>query len=120
MKTILSGLNKLFDSRVRLGIMSLLAVNESVDFNTMKEMLDITDGNLASHLKSFEKEGVLEVHKQFVGRRPNTLYRITPLGKQLFTEHIRALEQMIRPLEEETSRRREGEKEKKKEKKKEK
>lgn len=99
MKTILSGLNKLFESRVRLGIMSLLSVNESVDFNTMKEMLDITDGNLASHLKSFEKEGVMEVQKQFVGRRPNTVYRITPLGRQLFAEHIRALEQMIRPLE---------------------
>jgi DNA-binding PadR family transcriptional regulator len=99
MKTILTGLNKLFDSRIRLGIMSLLTVNESIDFNTMKAMLDVTDGNLASHLKSFEKEGVMEVQKQFVGRKPNTVYRITPLGKKLFAEHIQALEQMIRPLE---------------------
>jgi DNA-binding HxlR family transcriptional regulator len=100
MKEILSGLNKLFDSRVRLGIMSLLAVNESVDFSTMKEMLDITDGNLASHLKTLEKESILTVHKQFVGRKPNTSYAVTPLGKKLFQEHIRALERMIRPLEE--------------------
>lgn len=99
MKEILSGLNKLFDSRIRLGILSLLTVNDSVDFNTMKEMLDVTDGNLASHLKTLEKEGVLSVHKQFVGRKPNTSYAVTPLGKKLFQEHIRALERMIRPLE---------------------
>jgi len=98
MKEILSGLNKLFDSRVRLGIMSLLAVNESVGFNTMKEMLDVTDGNLASHLKALEKEGAVEVRKQFVGRKPNTTYVITPLGKKLFQEHINALERIINPL----------------------
>ena len=97
MKEIISGLNKLFDSRIRLGIMSLLAVSESVDFNTMKEMLDVTDGNLASHLKALEKEGAVEVRKQFVGRKPNTSYVVTPLGKRLFQEHIDALEQIIHP-----------------------
>ena len=98
MKEIISGLNKVFDSRVRLGIMSLLAVNESVDFNTMKEMLDVTDGNLASHLKALEKEGVVEVRKQFVGRKPNTSYVVTQLGRKLFQEHINALERIINPL----------------------
>ena len=98
MKEIISGLNKLFDNRVRLGIMSLLAVSESVDFNTMKEMLDVTDGNLASHLKAIEKEGVIEVRKQFVGRKPNTSYVVTPLGKKLFQEHINALERVINPF----------------------
>ena len=98
MKEIISGLNKLFDSRVRLGIMSLLAVNDSVDFNTMKEMLDVTDGNLASHLKALEKEGVVEVRKQFVGRKPNTSYVATPQGKKLFLEHINVLERIINPL----------------------
>ena len=98
MKEIISGLNKLFDSRVRLGIMSLLVVSESVDFNTMKEMLDVTDGNLASHLKALEKEGIVEVRKQFVGRKPNTSYVVTPLGKKLFQEHINALERIINPL----------------------
>lgn len=98
MKDIISGLNKVFDSRVRLGIMSVLTVNDSVDFNTMKELLDVTDGNLASHLKALEKEGVIEVRKQFIGRKPNTSYQITDQGKQLFKEHIDALEKLINPF----------------------
>lgn len=98
MKDIISGLNKIFDSRVRLGIMSVLAVNDSVDFNTMKEILNITDGNLASHLKALEKEQVILVKKQFIGRKPNTSYEITPLGAKLFKEHIDALEKLINPL----------------------
>lgn len=98
MKDIISGLNKVFDSRVRLGIMSVLMVNESVDFNTMKELLNVTDGNLASHLKALEKEEVIEVRKQFLGRKPNTSYRITSLGEKLFKAHIDALESLINPL----------------------
>ncbi len=98
MKDIISGLNKVFDSRVRLGIMSVLMVNDSVDFNTMKELLDVTDGNLASHLKALEKDEVIEVRKQFLGRKPNTSYKVTPLGEKLFKEHIDALEKLINPL----------------------
>lgn len=98
MKEIISGLNKVFDSRVRLGIMSLLAVNEKVDFNTMKEMLDVTDGNLASHLKALEKENIIQVRKQFVGRKPNTSYEVTGYGRKLFQEHINTLEKLINPL----------------------
>ena len=98
MKDIISGLNKVFDSRVRLGIMSVLMVNDNVDFNTMKELLDVTDGNLASHLKALEKEDVIEVRKQFIGRKPNTSYQATPLGQKLFKEHIDALEKLINPL----------------------
>lgn len=99
MTDIISGLNKIFDSRVRLGIMSVLAVNDCVDFNTMKELLDVTDGNLASHLKALEKEQVIEVKKQFIGRKPNTSYYITPLGRKLFKEHIDALERLINPIQ---------------------
>ncbi|MDR2947909.1 MAG: transcriptional regulator [Prevotella sp.] len=98
MKDIISGLNKIFDSRVRLGIMSVLIVNDSVDFNTMKELLDVTDGNLASHLKALEKESVIEVKKQFLGRKPNTSYKVTLLGEKLFKEHIDALEKLLNPL----------------------
>lgn len=98
MKDIISGLNKVFDSRIRLGIMSVLMVNDSVDFNTMKELLDVTDGNLASHLKALEKEEIIEVRKQFIGRKPNTSYRVTVLGQKLFKEHIDALEKLINPL----------------------
>jgi len=95
-KKIIEGLNKAFDSRVRLGIMSTLAVNDSVDFNALKEYLDVTDGNLASHLKSLEKEAFIETFKSFVGRKPNTKYHLTTLGKIAFEAHISALEKLIR------------------------
>lgn len=98
MKDILSGLNKAFDNRIRLGIMSILMVNDSADFNTIKELLDLTDGNLASHLKALEKEEIIAIQKQFIGRKPNTSYSVTPLGEQLFKQHIDALEKLISPL----------------------
>lgn len=98
MKDIISGLNKVFDSRVRLGIMSILVVNDSVDFNTIKDLLDITDGNLASHLKALEKEDVILVKKQFIGRKPNTSYIVTEKGRCAFREHINALEKLINPM----------------------
>ena len=98
MKAIISGLNKIFDSRIRLGIMAALSVNDFHDFNALKDLLDITDGNLANHLKALEKNELIEVRKQFVGRKPNTAYSITPLGKELFRQHINALEKLINPL----------------------
>lgn len=97
MKDIISGLNKVFDNRVRLGIMSVLMVNESVDFATLKELLSTTDGNLASHLKALEKEGIIAVIKQFIDRKPNTSYTVTRLGENLFKQHINALEKLINP-----------------------
>ncbi len=76
--------------------MSILMVNDSYDFNSLKESLNITDGNLASHLKALEDRGLIEVKKQFIGRKPNTSYNITTEGKQLFREHLNALEKLIR------------------------
>jgi len=96
MKDLISGLNKVFESRIRLGIMSILMVNDSYDFNSFKESLDITDGNLASHLKALEDKGLIEVKKQFIGRKPNTSYIITKEGMQLFREHLNALEKLLR------------------------
>jgi predicted ArsR family transcriptional regulator len=95
MKSLIEGLNKNFDSRVRLGIMSALTVNDSVEFNTLKELLNVTDGNLASHLKALEKTGLVTVQKQFVGRKPNTTYKITRDGTNQFSAHINALEKLI-------------------------
>jgi DNA-binding HxlR family transcriptional regulator len=95
-KTILNGLHKAFESRVRLGIMSTLAVNETLDFNALKEYLDVTDGNLASHMKALEKEEYVGVKKSFIGRKPNTMYYMTKLGKKAFEEHLNALENLIR------------------------
>jgi DNA-binding MarR family transcriptional regulator len=89
-------LNKAFESRVRLGIMSALMTNDALDFNRLKELLEVTDGNLASHLKALEKELYIEVNKSFVGRKPNTQYMATRAGKEAFKAHIDALEQLIR------------------------
>jgi len=96
MKDIISGLNKVFDSRIRLGIMSVLMVNDSFDFNSLKESLNVTDGNLASHLKALEDKGLIRVTKQFIGRKPNTRYAITEEGDHLFKLHLNALEKLIR------------------------
>ena len=96
MKNIISHINKAFDHRVRLGIMSVLMVNEYADFNTLKELLGATDGNLASHAKALEKVEYIRVEKQFIGRKPNTKYHATELGKQEFKKHIDALEKLIK------------------------
>ena len=88
-------LNKIFDSRIRIGIMSALMVNAEVSFNDLKELLDITDGNLASHLKNLEESGSIKVQKGFVGRKTNTTYTVTKAGEKAFKAHLAALEQMI-------------------------
>jgi DNA-binding HxlR family transcriptional regulator len=75
--------------------MSILMVNETQDFNSLKETLQITDGNLASHLKALEKSGMIEVRKQFLGRKPNTSYVATKKGKSDFSDHLNALEELI-------------------------
>ncbi|MCU0395357.1 MAG: transcriptional regulator [Chitinophagaceae bacterium] len=90
------GFHKAFESRIRLGIMSALSVNEALDFTALKEYLDVTDGNLASHLKALEKEDFIAVEKSFVGRKPNTKYLITGAGRKAFAHHLTALEQLIR------------------------
>ena len=96
MKDLISGLNKVFESRIRLGIMSVLMVNDSYDFSSLKESLDVTDGNLASHLKALEENGLIETKKKFMGRKPNTSYTITDKGSRLFKQHLNALEDLIR------------------------
>lgn len=95
MKDLINKLDKLLENRVRLGIMSALMVNDSVDFNTLKELLGVTDGNLASHLKALEKGGLVSIHKQFIGRKPNTKYIASDKGKQVFNDHLNALEELI-------------------------
>jgi DNA-binding MarR family transcriptional regulator len=96
MKDLISGLNKIFDSRVRLGIMSVLMVNDHYDFNGFKETLDVTDGNLASHLKALEEKKMIRVDKQFIGRKPNTSYSVTDEGRQIFRQHLKNLEELIK------------------------
>ena len=95
MKNPISNLQKVFESRIRLGIMSALMVNDMLDFNALKDLLELTDGNLASHLKALEQQEIIVVSKQFVGRKPSTTYRATDLGKNLFRQHLSALEELL-------------------------
>ena len=96
MKNPIENLNKIFDSRIRLGVMSILMVNEEVNFNDLKQMMDVTDGNLASHIMNLEENGYIKVHKGFIGRKTNTTYSITKAGEKAFKEHVEALENMIK------------------------
>ncbi len=96
MKNPINGLNKIFESRIRLGVMSVLMVNESAGFNELRQLLEVTDGNLAAHLQNLEENGYIKVHKGFIGRKTSTTYSITRQGSKAFTDHITALENMIR------------------------
>ena len=98
MKNPIENLNKIFDSRIRLGIMSALMVNTEINFNELKELIDVTDGNLASHLKTLEENGFIKVQKGFIGRKTNTTYSVTKAGEKAFKQHLDALEQMIKSI----------------------
>ena len=97
MKHLIHTLNKAFDHRVRLGVMAVLMANESVSFNDLKEVLDLTDGNLASHVAALEKAEYVLVSKQFVGKKPNMTYSVTEAGKMAFQQHLVTLEKLLRP-----------------------
>jgi DNA-binding MarR family transcriptional regulator len=92
----ISNLNKAFDSRIRLGIMSMLLVNDQVEFSELKEKLELTDGNLASHITALEKLNYIEVTKKFIGKKPNTSYKVTSEGRKAFNQHLDALENIIK------------------------
>ncbi len=99
MSSYLADFNKVFESRVRLGMMSLLVVQEQVDFGQIKEILQLSDGNLASHMAALEKIGFVEVRKQFIGKKPNTTYAITVQGRAAFLEHLTSLEKLIKKIQ---------------------
>jgi DNA-binding MarR family transcriptional regulator len=99
MKRLIEKLNKTFDNRTRLGIMSILIVNDWVEFKVLKEMLGASDGNLASHIKALEKAEFIEIRKQFVGKKPQTTYRVTNAGRTAFNDHLDALEQILKNRE---------------------
>ena len=96
MKNIIQNINKAFENRIRLGVMSILMVNDWVDFNTLKELLQVTDGNLASHITALEKEEYIQVRKAFIGKKPNTSFAVSKAGKKAFQEHLDALENLIK------------------------
>ena len=94
----IDSLNKAFESRVRLGIMALLMVTDWLDYNEIKDKLELTDGNLASHINGLEKLNYIEIRKRFVGKKTNTSYKVTRAGKKAFQEHINALEKLIKNM----------------------
>ena len=96
MKDLISKINKAFENRLRLGLMSLLMVNDSLDFNSAKEALQVTDGNLSSHASSLESEGYIRIQKMFEGKKPLTTYVATPTGRRAFKEHLDALEAILK------------------------
>lgn len=95
MKNLLDHINKIFESRIRLGLMSLLMVHDSMDFNSIKETLQLSDGNLASHISALEKAEYITITKEFVGKKTKTSYKATENGKKAFRDHIDALENLI-------------------------
>ena len=96
MKDIIENLDKVFESRIRLGVMSILIVNDSVDFNSLKELLNVTDGNLASHISALEKNKYIKIKKKIIGKKTNTAYSLTESGRRAFANHLNALEQLIK------------------------
>jgi DNA-binding MarR family transcriptional regulator len=95
-KELIDRLNKAFENRVRLGIMSVLMVNDSVDFLVLKELLDVTDGNLASHISALEKLDFIAVKKEFAGKKTRTSFMVTSLGRKEFNYHLNALEKLVK------------------------
>ena len=98
MRREIEQLNKIFDSRIRIGIMSALIVNEDINFNDLKALIDTTDGNLATHLKTLEEHKFIKVEKGFIGRKTNTVYSITKTGEKAFRSHLDALEKIIKSV----------------------
>lgn len=89
-------INKVFENRIRLALLSVLMVNDAVDFNGLKQLLNVTDGNLSAHMATLEKHRYISVKKKFRGKKPLTTYSATPEGKRAFREHLGALERLIR------------------------
>ena len=78
--------------------MSILMVNDWVDYKEIKEKLDLTDGNLASHINGLEKLEFITIRKRFIGKKTNTSYKVTKAGKKAFQEHINALENLLKGI----------------------
>ena len=92
-------LDRLIHERVRLGIVSALAVNDSLAFNELKDMLALTDGNLSVHARKLEEAGYVECTKKFEGRVPRTEFRLTDAGRralEAYLNHMEALIQAVR------------------------
>jgi DNA-binding MarR family transcriptional regulator len=95
-KNPFENLDKVLEHRIRLQIMSVLMTNDGYEFSALKDILGITDGNLASNIKALEKEKYISVSKSFIDRKPNTRYKITERGRTAFKKHLDALESVVK------------------------
>ena len=96
MKNPIGNLNKVFDSRIRMGVMSILLMNAEVSFNDLKRVLKTTDGNLSVHARKLEEAQYVSCVKFFEGRVPRTEYRLTATGRRALAEYLDQMEQWIR------------------------
>ena len=95
---MIEGLDPVIHNRVRLGILALLLREERVDFTTLKKELGLTDGNLATHLRVLEREGIVRYEKTFKGRKPITYYELTEEGRERFVRYLEALREILKDL----------------------
>ncbi len=93
-------LDRLIHERLRLGIVSALAVNESLSFNELKELLKTTDGNLSVHARKLEEAAYIACEKYFEGRTPKTEYRLTTAGRRALEHYLNHMEALIRATRE--------------------
>jgi DNA-binding HxlR family transcriptional regulator len=91
-----AGFDRLIYERVRLGIMSALAMNEQLTFNELKSLFDVSDGNLSAHARKLEEAGYVVCTKSFEGRRPKSEYRITQVGKKALLRYLEHIEAVIK------------------------
>jgi DNA-binding HxlR family transcriptional regulator len=99
--TELPDLDRLIHERLRLGIVSALAINDSLSFNDLKRLLKTTDGNLSVHARKLEEANYISCTKFFEGRIPRTEYRLTPSGRKALEEYLNQMEHLIRVTREE-------------------
>lgn len=93
-------LDRLIHERMRLGIVSALAVNQSLSFNDLKRLLKTTDGNISVHARKLEEACYIACNKFFEGRMPRTEYRLTAMGKKAFDEYLIQMEDLVRRMKE--------------------
>ncbi len=94
MNDIIENINKVFDNRIRLGIMILLSQSNWVGFTVLRDKLDLTDGNLNNHISALVKHNMVKSKKQFIDNKPKTTYKITRHGIRKFEEHLEAIEKL--------------------------
>lgn len=91
-------LDRLIHERLRLGMLAALAVNDALTFTELREVLEVTDGNLSDHARKLENAGYVRVEKGFAGRKPRTVYRLTPRGRQALRGYVESMQGFLQSM----------------------